>query len=264
MPIVFLLLLFISKNCYSKGFDTIYFDKKWRICEKEMAKFYRVGSVQVKKDKPFYSGEVHDFFINDDKEMDGNYSDEGQKDGQFSFYYPGNVLAATGSFHKEKPHGKWNFYYPSGSFKAELYIYTSHEYVFISYCNEKGDTLLKDGTGKFEWWQYTGAINHPGFSSVEIIFKGEFANGEKHGLWETYKTYPMDDYKPHLLFREQYENGLFKSGIQFSTAFYNKPYYKTANLFYFQVSSQKFASTESFVTNIVFNMVVDQLNRTPV
>ena len=250
MRLTLLYIIGFSCNCFSQTHDTIYFDSKWRISEKEMAVYYRIGSVNNQKGQLFYSGSVKDYYMSGLPEMEGLYSPGGQKDGDFKFYFPDGTLAFSGKFYNDMPKGKWKFYYSSGSLKAEIYIYTVYDFVFLSYYNENGDTLLKNGTGKFEWWQNRGDFNHPSESYGEFLFKGQFDNGKRDSTWETYKANNFGE--PQLLFREQYEKGVFKTGVQFSLAFYNKPYSKPANLFLFRPASQKFSSTEQFFKHVVF------------
>jgi len=68
----------IPALAFSQKQDTIYFDNLWQICKKEMASYYRYGTVAVDS-FAYYSGKVQDYYVTGVLEMEGSYSKDGYK-----------------------------------------------------------------------------------------------------------------------------------------------------------------------------------------
>ena len=236
-----LLLLFIPFIISAQVYpDTIYYNSVWQICERSRADFYRLCSV---KTEPawLFTGKVKDFYMDGTLQMEGNYSSEGFRDGNFIFYYSNGKIEAQGRFVKDRLYGNWIFNYPDETKKAKLY-YSGDAlfFILIDYIDEKGSYLVKDGTGKFT----IPVIDI--YSDTGYLFTGEFINGEREGSWEYRlhdKTNGID-----IKHREIYKEGKFKRGESFvgdrSYREFKKP--DIAATF---ISYKKFKNTEEFAVS---------------
>lgn len=134
--------------------------------------------------------------------MEGQYSDNGLKNGPFKFYYPNGKLQASGNYENGKMFGKWLWYYEQGIEKATIY-FTGNEqdFKFISFHDEKGNTLMDNGIGKFTWTPNIFEVM-PGY-----IVNGSFNSGKRSGKWEFVAPGDNDKFD----FKEVYDdNGKFK------------------------------------------------------
>src|SRR5690349_16351626 len=98
--------------------DTIYFNGAWRICEKPIARYYRLGTLSIDSIW-FYKGKFKDYNVEDNKLIcEGEYNDKGQRDGLFRFYYPNGKLMLSGKFWQGLMLGDWEWWYSNDSLKA--------------------------------------------------------------------------------------------------------------------------------------------------
>lgn len=182
----------------------------------------------------FYAGPVRDYYLNDTLQMEGVYSNEGYKDGIFSFYYPDGILKAQGNFTRNAMYGPWKYYYSNGFLKAIVhYAGDESSFIVLDYFDSSGKQLTKDGTGKFEMDMSSG------YGESQFKLTGEFVQGKREGTWNFYK--PQIDANLFLAFKEKYNNGKFKHGeTSFHSVYYNQPFV-ISSAFHF-----KFYSTETF------------------
>jgi hypothetical protein len=238
--IIVFVCLISSNSVFAQPVDTIYYNSEWQICEKARADYYRICT--VKSDSGWiFTGSVKDYQMNGTPHMEGHYDSNGFRDGDFIFYYPDGKKEAQGRFIKDRFHGNWQFYYPDGKNKARIY-YSGDAllFVFIEYIDEKGNYLVKDGTGKF---------NIPVieiYGDRKYLLKGEFINGDREGDWE----YRVNDNNltVDIRHKEVYKNGEFKKGQSIGEGKvyreFNKPNFAASFM-----SFKKFKNTEEFAVS---------------
>ena len=158
--------------------DTIFYNKNWQICEAPIASYYRVGEFVVDSFW-YYRGPVKDYSITDSLIMEGEYNNEGYKQGPFKFYYNNGQVYATGYFNHDKPDGLWHWWYPDGAKRAMIrFNGDEQDFKFELYKNESGDSLLKNGEGSFDW------ETNPFSVRADYYVHGGFHDGRRSGKWE--------------------------------------------------------------------------------
>jgi hypothetical protein len=175
------LFLFVSciVHCQQKLTDTIFFDSKWRICEEELAKYYRVGVLAVLDSFWYYTGPVKDYKVEGRTlVMEGVYNEHGLKAGPFRFYSDSGILIAAGNYRKNRMEGIWKWFSPKGFERAVIYFPgVGSDFKFIKYATAEGKVTLENGVGEFEW------ISDPFDSYPRWIVKGAFNAGIRTGSW---------------------------------------------------------------------------------
>ncbi len=203
---VTMFLFFNSLNAQTK--DTVYFDRDWSICEKPVAEYYRVS--QLNKDKQvYYKGTALDYYLNGQLEMSGMYDSAGNKSGHFVFYTAEGKKIKEGNFTKDDLTGNWDFYDSNGQLKADFFCNSYRDFIPVLIINKTGDTLLKNGNGKFRF----NAVNDlPDiFASADnYIVEGKVLNGKKEGKF-TYNGMP-EPTAPNS-FINFYPENLLKIGV---------------------------------------------------
>ncbi len=202
-------LLFVCLLSYCSGAvaqivtDTIYYNKYWEICEKPVADYYRVGGALIIDTLCYYTGKIKDYTINDSLVMEGEYSNEGYRDGVFNFYYPGGKLYLSAKFAQGNMVGDWQWYYSNGSKEATIhFLGNQQEFSFITYNDEDGKSLMVNGTGDFMW-------SSIGNLSESFKVMGSFKDGRRSGSWKYYNGISGDN----LFCKETYDkNGNFLNG----------------------------------------------------
>jgi len=191
--------------------DTIYFGKEWQICEKPLSAYYRLGTLVIDS-MWFYKGNVKDYTIEGQLVMEGNYNNDGYKDGLFNFYYPDGKLKLSGKYKVGKPAGEWRWNYPNDSLKAVvMFKGDEQDFQFVEYREKDGKIKMQNGTGDFEFMSGSKRTGLEGFR-----IKGNFKDGLRHGTW---KFFNVDrDNNESLVFMEKYkDDGQFKKAISLST-----------------------------------------------
>jgi hypothetical protein len=239
----FIIIIFrttVFANPYS---DTIYYNLDWSICEQPIAHFFRVGELNT---QPYwyFKDQQKDFYINGKIEMEGQYSHDGFKNGIFTFYYSNGKIKKQGGFEKDEMKGIWSYYRGDGSLYFQLYCINNKSFTPLFILGQSGDTLLKNGSGNFQF----SAKDYPEvFNTVSSYFiEGQCSEGKKEGKWNYYSFLPDKT----LLAVENYKKGIFKNGKHFSrvnsTQFLNDP------VQFFDLRPKKFTSTETFALDHVF------------
>lgn len=201
---LFLFSAFVLKS--QKITDTIFFNKNWEICEKELAVYYRIGTLTVDSFW-YYTGPNKDYNLNHQLMMDIVYTEEGYKQGPFSYYYSNGQIQIKGQFHLNEPTGNWTWYYPDGKERAIINFDAGIDnYQFIKYVNEKGETKLENGNGDFEW-RFT-LKNEPAFG---YQMNGHYKNGKRDGSWKFYNI--KSDNSLNLALVEKYDEGMYKKTL---------------------------------------------------
>ncbi len=244
-PIIFLLLqVMFSPALKAQSLnDTIFYDKYWRICEKQVAAYYRTGQLQLGKQWHFVN-DVKDFYTSGAREMTGHYAG-GSKNGSFAFYHPNGRLKKSGSFLNDTMKGRWSYYDTSGKLYFQAACENSQAFTPLFIKNPSGDTLLKDGTGRFAF----KVLDYPDVfpDAPEILVKGQCEQGKRTGEW-AYDAFYNNEWRP--VAKEVYEAGVFQSGQQFGAAVEEAGLQYSA--FISELEIQKLAQTEAFAHDIVF------------
>lgn len=133
------------------------------------------GITQENGDK---SGEWVFYFPDGKKESEGLYSD-GRKSGLWKFYYPDETVKQTGNFRDGKYDGPWRFYSEVGDLqKEEEYAHGRRNGLSIEY-DDEGEKILE---GMYQDDQRQGYWE---IRIGDIISKGKYAYDEKNGVWES-------------------------------------------------------------------------------
>lgn len=145
--IISYLYFFLCPNnfCQSK----IYFDKDWKVSEKENAHFYRI--INKKNDSLFY---VKDFYINNVLQMDGHYSNIKKEvfEGPINWYDENGKITKSSTYKKGILHGITTVYLDDGK---------------IDYTNEYKNGKVYEGLDI-------------GFTEKRIYKKGKLVKKIKH------------------------------------------------------------------------------------
>ncbi|MGN6214238.1 energy transducer TonB [Parafilimonas sp.] len=204
------LLLFIISLLYcctalsQEKKDTIYFDQNWSICEKPVAEYYRVCTLNKEK-SIFYKGDVEDYFINGKLEMKGHYSNDGKKNGAFIFYNKNGELVKNGLYKDNEMKGDWLYYDNLGRMVVHYICNSSTDFTPELIINNNGDTLLKDGNGRFSFDVQKDLPNIFPVSATYIV-EGEVKNHMKNG---TFKYSSFTSTKYEAVYTEIFKDGRF-------------------------------------------------------
>ncbi len=213
-----ILIVFIPAFSTAQIFtDTIFYNAGWQICEQPVAVYYRIGTLVIDSFW-YYKGPFKDYAIDGTVLHEGNYSDEGFKDGTFSLYDTSGSLIAQGNYTKNKPIGDWEFRYPSGDTRAIInFPEAGGDYVFKYYRDSSGQVLLNNGNGTFEW-------NSCVFEDRNIYykFKGTYKDGKRSETWKYYES--RDQYMKSIICQENYtDDGSLKKARSFG--YYNETFH---------------------------------------
>lgn len=209
--LLFIFLIPFKIFCQDKK-DTIYFDEGWSICEKPVAEYYRVCSLN--KDKEiFYKGDVEDYYLNGQLEMTGHYNDKGVKEGDFIFYTENGDTLIKGTYLHNQMFGQWLFYNLIGKLTTEINCKNEYDFTPLLIINENGDTILKSGNGKFVF-DMQKQLPKFFYGKKNYIIEGEVKNSLKDGTYSCYIASP----KKQLLFSQEYKNGKLKPTIYTNSA----------------------------------------------
>src|SRR5690349_19412720 len=200
-----LLLLFLPNFLAAQApKDTLYFNDIWELSSREAATFFRIGTLDSLSDRIFFRGEVKDYYINGDPEMEGSYSQTGEREGRFIFYYPGNIKKAKGIFRSNRPTGNWQFFYPTDKLQHTIFFDgTEENFQIIDYNDSSGVRKCIDGTGDFS------LSLEDAFNSNPYTLTGTVSKGKRDDTW---KYYNYENGKKEVLYKEVYKNGEFRYG----------------------------------------------------
>lgn len=214
--LVFILLAFCVNTNAQKITDTIFFNNRWEICEKPIAAYYRIGTLSIDSFW-FYTGKVKDYNMEGRLVMEGEYTEDGYKNGLFQFYFLDGSVMISGRYNYDRMIGNWQWNYPNKTIKALIHFdSTKNDFRFIEYNSPKGKNMLSKGTGDFEWQLGFRNSILPGYK-----VEGSFENGKRKGSW---RYYIVNAYKNEMLsLTEKYDrDGNFKKAIP-GTGFYAAP-----------------------------------------
>ncbi len=184
--ILITLVMIIALTIYGKVHaqkitDTIFYNRAWQICEKPIAAYYRIGTLNIDSFW-YYTGKIKDFDINGVLVTEGEYNDKGQRDGSFKFYYPNGKLMLAGNYWEGLMTGDWHWYYSNDSLMAIInFDGPSDDFTFNLYKTRDGTTKLQNGTGEFEWYTNVYTSHFPNFKVT-----GSLSAGKRSGGWRYY------------------------------------------------------------------------------
>lgn len=208
--------LFLSSQVFT---DTIFFNTRWQLCEKPLAAYYRTGTLMIDSFW-YYKGPFKDYTIDGKLVEEGNYSDEGYKDGLFNYYDTTGNLRAHGNYNLNKPTGDWEWKYANGLTKAVInFPESGNSYRFIFYGDSSGHIMLDNGNGMFIW-------STCAFEDEAVYYKliGFYKDGKRSDTWSYYDS--KDKSNKNLICEEIYDkdgtlkkaktNGYFKETFHHS------------------------------------------------
>lgn len=245
------ILLFLFVICFSIKVcnaqtekDTIYFDGNFSVCEKEVAEYYRVCTLN-KEVKIFYKDPVEDYYMDGSILMTGKYDSNGMKQGEFVFYNTNGTPKKKINFVNNEPHGLWSYYDNNGKMYAQFDCTTKNDFTPLLIIDQAGDTLLKNGNGKFKFYAHKDLpeIFEP---AKNYFVSGEVQNGKKEGAL----TYSSSEENKNLMGSEVYKNGVLKRVTQNS---YTQNGGHLNPLGYLSLQEEQLNRIESFYhSNLVF------------
>lgn len=205
----FLLFLLLVKAGYSQKLtDTIFYNQYWKICERPIADYYRIGTLAIDSFW-FFTGHIEDYTMDHKLVMKGDYSEDGYKNGAFEFYYPDGTLEQKGRYSRDTMRGIWEYYYPNGQLKAVFYFPPDpSRYLVLKFINKEGKTTLENGSGDFEWSD--DEPDHPSADADYYGFRvvGTFRDSLRTGTWEYYLGNEKN--MNTLTYKEFYDKGRLK------------------------------------------------------
>lgn len=206
LHLLIVVLLFCNTIFSQEKKDTIYFDEDWSICEKPVAEYYRVCTLN-KNNSIFYKGNVEDYYLNGQLEMTGHYNEKGIKEGEFIFYSKGGDTLLKGNFSNNLMVDNWFFYNSSGKINTEINCKSEDDFTPILIIDKNGDSILKNGNGKFTL-DMQNQLPPLLYGTKSYVIEGEVKQGLKDGTYSYYFTLP----KKRLLFSIVYKDGKLKPG----------------------------------------------------
>lgn len=251
------LLLFIISLLYcctavsQEKKDTIYFDENWSICEKPVAEYYRVCTLNKEK-SIFYRGVVEDYYMNGQLEMRGYYNNKGLKEGDFNFYAKNGTKLIKGQFLDNNMNENWFFYDLAGKITGIFNCKSESDFTPIFIIDKNEDTVLKDGNGKFVV-DLQNQLPEFYYGKKSFIVEGTVKDGLKEGVFNCYNKIPQKQ----LFFSLVYKNGKSKANkTQFNIGFI-----PTVTDFQFSLIPSNLAKIDQFYhTNFVFELAPDGVN----
>ncbi|MBA2611441.1 MAG: hypothetical protein H0U95_05690 [Bacteroidetes bacterium] len=208
--LILIYLLSLYSLAIGQDGDTLYFDKKWAVCKKQEAKYYRL----IQQVDGAYI--IQDFYKNDVLQMRVTATSiipqifEGQ-----CFYYQSNGnLKASGMYNKGKPVGIWNYYNSNG------YLTNTFNYNSIIDSNDITKKIDKMAISKADN-KFSFALRGKlfGFFIIEDTYfstatlGGEFLLKGRHSLGIDYTyfgwQYEKDDDKDMALYETFERRGYF-------------------------------------------------------
>lgn len=184
--------------------DTVYFDENYSVCEKEVAAYYRVCTLN-KNVKIYYKGNATDYYIDGNILMTGQYDSSGMKQGEFSFYRHNGNLKKKGSFSNNEMKGVWSYYDFRGNIRTKFDCVNATDFTPLLLIKNNGDTILNNGNGNYKFYAYT---DFPDIfpANKNYFITGQVVNAKKEGT----VTYATSKDNKNYLGTEFYKNGILK------------------------------------------------------
>lgn len=127
---------------------------------------------------------------------EGNYSDDGLKDGLFIMRYPSGTIMARGTYKNDLFSGRWDMFYEDG--KPELtFEATDDVCTIIDAWDSHGNKTLDKGNGSYK-------------ADLSFFYwKGKLVNGRPDGTW---KMYGANNKNGEATSTEHFKKGEFEYG----------------------------------------------------
>lgn len=187
---------------------TLHYNSVWEIVPPDQAVYYRTCRIGTGMGKTFFLGEVQDFTIDGKLIMQGQYTDAGVKDGEFTFYYRSGQVQGKGNFSEGVRTETWKYFFKNGQLEREVIFPkpernkpSPEDFIPVSVYDSMGTALLTNGTGdwhfEYEWYGVTD----------RYMVDGKFLGGKKEGIWTCRLS------SGQLLYQETYKNNKLKEGF---------------------------------------------------
>jgi TonB family protein len=199
--LIILGLFLFTLTLWSQEKIQLYYNWDWEITEKSKAAYVREAEYDLNTMK--LDGKVIDYNRLGTKIMDGNYSN-GQKNGEFVFFYNNGVIECKGEYSSSKRIGNWEYYYSNVKLKQIVYFSNGRvnmDFAVIQYYDREGNQLVKNGTGK--WVNDSVRTGVFDGSSLKRL-TGQFKDSLKEGEW---KLIRLSDNK--FMQSEKFKKGRF-------------------------------------------------------
>lgn len=199
--ILVIILFLIPTYFYSqtKNDKIIYLDSLWNETTIEDFKYIRVIKEYSLKRKDYI---VVDYYDSGKVKMEGKTEDKDElsRTGQFLYYYKNGNRESISFFKKNKPVGKHYELYENGYKKVEGEFFEEDKkkpniYKIQNYWDENNVQKVIEGNGVYEE------------KENDFYTVGKLKNGLKDSIWNGWF------HNPKVLFREEYKDGKFVSGI---------------------------------------------------
>ncbi len=171
-----------------------------KLTGKDCADVYRIAKVNQYFQ---FDGEVLDAYVgNGSKYCSATYRN-GVKEGPCTYYFQNGKVKEEGSYSNNIRTGIWTYYFENG-LKHKTIEFINDKRRLLECFNITGDTLAKNGNGRFSGEVTVGTAENP----IKLRMEGHVKNGIVDGEWKIYN--------PHLKqpnFVEKFSEGFFISGI---------------------------------------------------
>lgn len=161
----------------------------------------RVADFDVRSNK--FNGSFKDFDNNGRTLLSGSYKN-GNKEGEFTAYYPNGALKWKTTFLNDLINGSLEYFYPDGKPMLSLTLYNGNAYI-NKYWNKFGEQTVVDGQGSLDITLPIVGYTEHGFTKYKT--NGKVNNGLREGLWHTSFIYGDKDNQYAPLMVSAYENG---------------------------------------------------------
>jgi antitoxin component YwqK of YwqJK toxin-antitoxin module len=195
------------------------YNEKWEISEQTLASYYRQGRLVFDK-VSYFAGVIRDKYKSGSLQMTGTYDETGLKQGPFKYYYEDGKLEREGNFEKDDMLGLWSFFNKEGDLILKINCKTNRDFTILFYKDKGGNTLIKDGNGKFiiDLEEYPDLMWNISQTPVKYM-QGTMVGGIRDGEWNYYSTLNSTSsvvYKGNrLTFTDLYKTGKFRYGNSF-------------------------------------------------
>ncbi len=185
----------ITFNFVAKDSVNLVLNDEFNMIEDSCGQITRYARLKMQQRK--FSGKIRDVSRLDTSLVltEGNYSEDGLKDGYFITHYLNGKLQAKGSFKNNQYDGKWEMYYEDG--RPKLFFEANGKDIKITDAwDAKGVKTIDNGKGAYR-------------SDLGSIFwKGKLLNGRPDGTWSAVKTNDVNN----ELSSEKFKDGVFQKG----------------------------------------------------
>lgn len=178
-------------------------DRASRLRDIACATYYRVAPLSQYYQ---FDGMVTDYYLDNDAVAARLSYKAGMLDGPCVFYYRNGQIREKGTYTKNTRTGIWEYYYENGNKAKTIRLADDGPYLIDCY-TEKGDTLARNGKGRFEGRVDEGNPSNP----IESKMAGPIKDSLPDGDWKIYMKY-----SPDAMEEEHFSAGRFTGGTSHS------------------------------------------------